>query len=41
MSRSAKATSRASEAAGDGGMGEPKGITNEMEEFSRMPRCVK
>ncbi len=41
MPRSSKATSSAEDAAGDGGIGTPIGMTSEIEERSRSPRCVR
>ena len=41
MSRSAKATSNASDAAGEGGMGAPIGISSETFERSRTPRSMR
>jgi hypothetical protein len=41
MPRSANAASSAFDAAGDGGMGTPIGITSEISERSRSPRVVK
>ena len=40
MPRSAKAVSSASDAAGDGGIGRPSGITREISLASRSPRRV-
>jgi len=39
MPRSSKATSNAFDAAGDGGIGTPSGITSEIDEASRNPRA--
>ena len=37
----AKAVSKASDATGDGGIGMPKGMTSEISELARRPRCVR